>query len=317
MKAEKGIALIIVLLFLMLILVAIASITFINSSAIRTVNTRTDTAKAFYLAEAGIQYARFQLSQDWTDHSSKTNIPLGEGEYDMNIYEVDTDNDGTMDPDKLRVRSTGKKAAINSDNEFARTIEVILQSDAEAFSGIPGVNAAIEADGDVIIQGNAELDPSEPVTYSDFTFESIFGMTKETLKNIVINNAASNDSVTYYDGAFSNEAVDGITWITATDPQITTNSWTGSGLLVIEGDMKITGGTFNGLLWVDGTLTINGNPEINGGIYVESDFNTDTTDIGTARINQNDDYVAAASDEVKTLLGSILPRIESWEEPTQ
>jgi hypothetical protein len=290
---------------------------FISSSAIKTANVRSDTAKAFYLAEAGIQYARFQLSQDWTDHSSKINVPLGEGEYDMTIYEVDTDGDSIMDPDKLGVRATGKRTAINNGNEFTRTVEVILKLDAGGFPGIPEVEAAIEADGDVTVGGNAELDPSEPVTFSDFTFEDIFGMTKETLKDIVINTAGDDDSVTYYNGAFSNEAADGVTWVTATGPQITMNSWTGSGVLIIEGDMKITGGSFNGLLWVVGTLTVSGNPVINGGIFVESDFTTDTTVTGTARINKDNDSVAAASDSLQTLLDSILPRIESWTEPTQ
>ena len=114
---------------------------------------------------------------------------------------------------------------------------------------------------------------------------------------------------TVYDAAILNDVVTGITWVEdATNmSKITSNTWNGSGILVIIGDLKISGGDFNGVLWVEGGLFISGNTEINGALFVESGVTVDTTVTGTADITLD-------SDEIDAAFSGLPPFIESWRE---
>ena len=68
-----------------------------------------------------------------------------------------------------------------------------------------------------------------------------------------------------------------ITWFGLSDPDskvvISSTGWTGSGILIVEGNLRITGGTFSRIIYVTGTcvLDVTGNASITGEIYVEGD----------------------------------------------
>lgn len=140
------------------------------------------------------------------------------------------------------------------------------------------------------------------------SFENIFGVSKEEMREI----AQEYFPATYYSSAFDNDSASGLTWVNAVgvESQITSNGWSGDGILVVEGNLKITGGTFNGVIWVDGTLTVSGNPEIYGGIFVESGITVDTTITGTADIS----YDADSIDDAFLNVTSISPTVDSWRE---
>jgi len=140
------------------------------------------------------------------------------------------------------------------------------------------------------------------------SFERIFGVSKEEMREV----AQEYFSTTYYSSAFDNDGATGLTWVNAVgeESQITYNTWTGDGLLIVEGNLKITGGTFNGVIWVEGTLSVSGNPEINGGVFAESGITVDTTVTGTAEISYNSDSV----DDAFLNVTSISPTVDSWRE---
>ena len=120
---------------------------------------------------------------------------------------------------------------------------------------------------------------------------------------------------TYYTTSFSNDPAEGITWIepNATDPQITQAGWTGSGLLIVEDNLKITGGTFDGVIWVVGTLDISGNPVINGSIFVECEATIETTVTGNPTITFDSEAIEGI-EGVSYTLTSLSSVIELWQE---
>ena len=132
---------------------------------------------------------------------------------------------------------------------------------------------AIEAGGDVDVSGTATIDGDVVAESGSFEnpdeyFEAIFGVTKDEMRG-----RAQSPPNRYYDYAISNNIVENITWVDGApdQSQVTSNTWAGSGIWVVNGNLKITGGTFEGILWVTGSLEIAaGNPVINGAVFVES-----------------------------------------------
>jgi hypothetical protein len=302
-RRKKGIVLVIVLGLILLFVIAAGSFMLMSSTEIRMVRMQSDSTRALYLAEAGLEHVRVQLDQDWSDHTSLSNITLGEGTYSVNISEYESDGTTELPADELRVESTGNV------NEASRTIEIMLKSLVGTGSGGANVDSPIETEGTLTILGSADINPEGGEEENvDLSFETIFGITKEDMEEIAQNNFPN----TYYTTVFHNETATGLTWIDTPgiESQITTVGWTGDGILVIEGDMQITGGTFDGVIWVIGALLVSGNPTINGGIFVESGITVDTTVTGNATIN----FSASAVGDAFSYLTQLPPVIESWQE---
>jgi cytoskeletal protein CcmA (bactofilin family) len=99
--------------------------------------------------------------------------------------------------------------------------------------------------------------------------------------------------------------VEKITWI-SNGFEITQDGWVGGGIMIVNGDLKITGGTFDGVIWVIGKLSISGNPVINGSIFVEGEATVDTTITGTAKISFDPSAIDGAFSNLSTVL--------SWQE---
>lgn len=294
-RSEKGIVLFIVLGLVLLVAVAVSTTILVSTSEIKMTRRQSDSTKAFYLAEAGIHRARTQLSLDWSDRDAMSNIGLGDGTYSVNIY--DTDSVGSPLPtNQLRVESTGNVEGIS------RRIETILENTGDSSH----ITNAIEMEGSLDLRGSAEVNGSV-VEGATLSFEDVFGMDKSALETI----AQNSYPATYYSAAFNNDTAAVLTWVSAPgeESQITINGWTGDGILVVEGNLKITGGTFNGIIWVIGVLTVSGNPIINGAIFVESGVAVDTTVTGTAEIN----FDASAVESAFTVLAGP-PEIQSWRE---
>ncbi|MBN1949176.1 MAG: hypothetical protein JW784_05490 [Candidatus Cloacimonetes bacterium] len=150
-----------------------------------------------------------------------------------------------------------------------------------------GVTNAITSDGLVKITGSAEVN-GEVEEQATFDFEEIFGYTKEQIRN-----AATH---LYIDPANNQLPVDNVTWM-ETDVNnkvvISSNTWSGSGILVVDGDLDLSGGYFAGIIWVMGDCVMGtGNPTVEGALFIEGESDVDLTKIaGNPIINFNSDEV--------------------------
>lgn len=310
-NSESG-AILPIVIILMLAL-TITGLALLNAGVMENSLVRKEVSKnqTFYLAEAGIEHARVKLEEDWEgwEAYSPISAALEAGTYSAYIY--DTDSSGADLPwNQRRVRSTGTVG------EISKTVEVILRKSPTS----SGITSALTAGGDIIVKGSAEINPppTEDDEYVDFElgdnpddgltlFEEIFGVSKDEMKAI-----AKDSPNRYYDSAINNDLVENITWVDGSpdQSQITTSTWTGSGIWIVNGDLKITGGTFEGILWVIGSLYIAaGNPLISGAVFVECSAEVDTTVTGNATIELNTEATGSVLGDLGTG-----PVVESWRE---
>lgn len=150
-----------------------------------------------------------------------------------------------------------------------------------------GVTNAITSDGLIEIKGSAEVE-GEVVEQATFDFEEIFGYTKEQIRN-----AATH---LYIDPDNNQTPVDNVTWMETvenTKVTISSDTWSGSGILVIDGDLHLSGGYFAGIIWVMGDCIMGtGNPTVEGALFIEGESDIDVTKItGNPIINYNSDEV--------------------------
>jgi hypothetical protein len=165
---------------------------------------------------------------------------------------------------------------------------------------------AIRTTGALKVLGSVDINgPQEE--HASLNFANLFQHTKQEMKS-------------YADQVYTNPPnnvtpVNGITWVDLTGSpapefQVTSDGWSGSGILVVAGDAQITGGTFNGILYVIGKLRMSGNPVINGTVLAESQATLETRLTGNVTINYDPAQIAAALGP----LTFVSPVIVSWRE---
>ncbi len=318
-KAIKGVALLITIAFVVILGIGAVVIARLHSTGIRLARRQKNSTRAFYIAEGGFERARYDLDQDedWMDGDIKgMSSPLG-GDT-ANFYLLDYDQIDPVirtslggeftvwlknvagEPAEIWIKSRG-----DYQNE-TRGVKARLKS-SRRFASPSGITSAIIAGGSVDIKGSVEVN-GDIEENTDISFENVFGVNMAEMEQL----AQSNYPDTYYTTSFGNDFAGGITWIkpNATDPKITDNTWNGSGLLIVEDNLKITGGTFNGVIWVVGTLDISGNPVINGSIFVECEATIETTLTGNPTIT----YDQEAIGNTFGILTSLPSVIELWQE---
>jgi len=137
--------------------------------------------------------------------------------------------------------------------------------------------AAITANGPINVDGSAVVNGKLlPNLNPPLDFEEFFGMTKVQMQAIAdtVETDPSNNPDLYLAGPGSDTlSTSGTTYIKFSNPtselKVTTNGWKGEGILVVEGDARFNGGTFNGVMWITGSLIVTGNENFSGAIYVE------------------------------------------------
>ncbi|MFC1644245.1 hypothetical protein ACFL5C_02900 [Candidatus Omnitrophota bacterium] len=315
---ERGIVLVVVLSFILLFVIAVTSFMAINTSEIKVIRRQNDSTRAFYLAEGGFEQARYDLGQDadWTD-----DVING---FSCILTDLDSDNFYLLDYDSSTKTSLGGEFTVRlknvagSDNEIwiksigtYNDITRIVQAKVRRIGNPDEVTAAIEIEGTLDIRGNVDI-TGDVIQEASVSFSDVFGVDKITMEGI----AQDYYSDTYYETAFDNDVADmnggpTVTWVSAvgTESQISQNGWTGSGILIVEGNLKITGGVYNGVIWVTGALDISGNPVLNGGIFVEGGVAVDTEITGTAEITYDTVAIGDAFDQLASS-----PIIEFWQE---
>lgn len=119
-KPKRGMALIIVLGFILLLVIAAASFMLISLSEVKMVKRQNNSTKAFYLAEAGFQDIMNRLETDFSSYRdiiSAVTVTenLGAGTYEVeipppvhidgsNIYTFDITSKGTVDNVSRKIR---------------------------------------------------------------------------------------------------------------------------------------------------------------------------------------------------------------------
>jgi len=251
-----------------------------------------DSVQALWLAEAGLDRAISDLSV------ASLSATLNSGSY--------TTTTTSISSTQYLIISTGGVPGTDTTDpdNIVCTVRAIVEQPAND-ADPSGITSAITANGDVIVRGSAEVNGDIDDNH-EFDFEEIFGISKETMEN-----SANNF---YTDPPNNLTPVSGITWVdivSTDDFRITDNNWTGSGILVVNGDAKITGGHFEGIIWVIGTLWISGDPIIDGAIFVESGTEFDTTVTGNPTVNYDSDDILTAFDYLPS---DLPPSLINWKE---
>jgi len=274
-SSGKGIALVAALAFTLILTILGLSVLIVASNEITLTRNDINKTKAFYLAEGGLGMAISDLPN--TNSLSGT---LGDGEYDVTITPVSGFSN------RWTIESVG---SVNMATRRIRAVVVVK----------PDVTTAMMMSGSLDIKGNAEVN-GLVVENTTPNFEDVFGETKEEMQ----------DNATYkYTNPPNNQTpVEKITWIDEDHKfEITqTGSWVGSGIMIVDGDLDMTGGTFDGVIWVIGKLSISGNPVIKGSIFVEGEVTVDTTVTGTAKISFDQSAIGDAFSNLNAVL--------SWQE---
>ncbi len=163
-------------------------------------------------------------------------------------------------------------------------------------------NTAISGDllssGNIDVTGSAIVD-GEKIDNTSFsaTFDNIFGKTRAELLDRPPDYSKTDASSADVDKK------SGLTWITFsenTEFKIEGATWSASGILVVDGgNLKMTGGTFDGIIWVTGTLSIAGGATINGTIFVESGATVQSTEVyGNPGITYDKAQIVAALTDI-------------------
>jgi Tfp pilus assembly protein PilX len=302
----------------------------------------SETIRAFYASESGLNDAIWSLnnygtSKDWTDmgwNISNTALytltlqPLVDSQgITVGSYSVELNNPTAANPS---VEATGYTTNTPTTTDAKKSMRVFLERST----------AAVTAKGGINIQGNATIN-GDIMEYADFTFNAMFDRSAEAVRGdaedteIIDTPVNSYDPVPRPEDTYTDLDLDGewdtgepliddwnndlewddevdITWfewdgnndyLNPPKAEITASSWTGTEVLVVYGgDLKITGGTFEGVVYVKskeitvvidgepqvkhvgGNLGIAGNAEITGAIFVDGSVDGVTGISGTPTI---------------------------------
>nr|MBU1328122.1 type II secretion system GspH family protein [Candidatus Omnitrophota bacterium] len=291
LKNNKGFVLITAYMVIAVLVIFATSFSSRTIGEKRVADKERDTVQALWLAEAGVDRAIAEFP----------NTPLsgtvGNGAYSTQTTELTSI--------RYLINSTGGvPSTAVSPNNAIRKVSAIIERPLNLAS--PGdITSAITANGDVTVKGSAEvngdIDDNEA-----FDFEDIFGVSKDTMRN---------GATHYYTDPVNNiTPVDHVTWVdinSITEMKITTSGWSGSGILVVDGDLNITGGHFSGIIWVIGTLRVSGNPIIDGAIFVESGAEFETTLTGNPTVSFDSNAISSAFVFIPS---ASAPYVISWKE---
>jgi len=268
------------LVVIVLVVANVLGIGLLSQSAMNAIEVvkKVKSNQAFWIAEGGLGMAISYLSKNMNmPEINPFSGTLGNGEYDVTITPVSG----------FSYRWTIE--SVGSVNIVTRRIraEVVVR---------PDVTTAMTLSGGLVVKGNADVN-GVVGEYTTPRFEDVFGVTKEEMQD--------NATYKYTNPPNNKMPVEKITWIN-NGFEITQDGWVGGGIMIVNGDLKITGGTFDGVIWVIGKLSISGNPVINGSIFVEGEVTVDTTITGTAKISFDQSAIDAAFSNSSTVL--------SWQE---
>lgn len=252
-----------------------------------------DAIQALWLAEAGLDRAIAELPNTPLSGSLGTGL----------VYSTGT---AALTSSRYLINSTGGVPGLNTGdpNNTIRKISAVVEMPLSPAS--PGdITSVITANGNVEVKGSTEVNGDVEENMA-FSFEDVFGVSREAMK--------SGATHYYIDPANNITPVDRVTWVdinSAADMGITETGWSGSGILIVDGDLTITGGHFSGIIWVIGALRVSGNPIIDGTVFVESGAEFETTLTGNPTVSYDSDAISNAFGFIPS---ASAPYIVSWKE---
>lgn len=284
---KQGIVLIMGLIVAVVVSILLSSFFFGVINENRLVQRFVNSTRAFWLAETGVAEAASNMPNSISGtlgdpnytYSAATTLLSG------NYYQIDSTGSVNLGPS----------------GTISRALRVIVRTspvDPGSFQD------AISTTGDLIIRGSVTINGSQE-EFASFSFADLFEHSKEEIKSYATN--------LYTDPPVNVTPIDGITWVDVSAGQefrISSDTWSGSGILVVAGDAQLAGGTFTGIIYVIGQLRMSGNLIINGSVYAESQTEIDTTLTGNVTINYDSDAIGSAL----VPLTFITPVIVSWQE---
>jgi Tfp pilus assembly protein PilX len=298
---KRGVILIFSLLVTLVLSALLASLYFQSISEKQLAKRYADSVRALWLAEAGIAKVKSNLG------ISSVGSYIDDPNYTYNV--LTPTRIGTTD--YYTVVSTGTVTS-PSGGSVSRTVSVTMKLTPPNASKFP---FCVETTSDNLTYKEKNLENTEnpaniAKTDSTQTFGNLFGVSTATMKA---------GAGTYYESRnLSNSlTVSGITWVDVTDSSgaldpsvlLQIEHLNGSGTLIICGNFKITGlGTFDGILYVIGTLTMNGNPTINGTVFAESSADIGMDLSGSSLVKYSSSKIVAA------LIPLSSKQIVSWQE---
>ena len=289
---NRGIALIASYIIIAVLLIVSAAFSARSIGEQRVANKEKDSVQAFWLAEAGLDRAINELPD----------TPLS-GTLGRGAYSTQTTPATSV---RFLITSSGGVPALDSTdpNNIVRTITALVEQPANTASA-DDITSAIAANGDIVIRGSAEVN-GDIDDNETFDFEDVFGVSKEVMKN--------NATNLYTDPPNNVTPVTEITWsdlVNDGEMIISDSNWEGSGILVVNGDLRLTGGHFRGIIWVIGALWVSGEPVVEGTFYVESGAEFETTLTGNPTVSYDSDAIVAAFNYNPS---DLPPFIVNWKE---
>jgi hypothetical protein len=308
LNSEGGASLVIVMTVIVIAVIILAAIIPQAANQKQFTERSSDSTRALYAAESGLNRAINDINDD--DYSEWS---VSGGSYTLTMrYLYDSDGD-TVGSYEIEMDM--------SDTEFPIAVSTGygpegLAGDTRSLDAdIARVEAAIITKGDVDLGGDALVDPDEISEFATFTFERIFKDTKANVKadadtQVVVNPIDNYAPVHGWKEAFTDDNLNGkydlgepftddvivngicdpyrITWFEVSPgskAKVASTNWDGDGILVVEGDIEITGGEFYGVIYVLGEMTFAaGNAEILGTIFIDGNPIETTNVKGTTSI---------------------------------
>ena len=303
---KRGIALLLGLMVVLILSILFDAFFSRSISEHNLVRRYVSSTQAFWSAEEGAAEAIAQLSNE---------ISLGNSSfrYQTTTQNVYSDANSTI----YKITSIGRAI----DTPIDRKIETYVRY--SPYQTPTDFNYAIEVNGPLTLHGSYDILPNDQLDEyyckeeAGISFASRFGFSSEELKNLAISQGH------YYEDPASPlpnfpepSEPRQITWIKITDPddqlKIPSSGWWGSGILVVEGETDIEGGTFDGILWVIGKLTITGSPTLSGTVISECQVDVTTRIAGNPKLEWNSTKI---SNVLEDLLDPFADRTPlSWRE---
>ncbi len=316
---KKGSVLIISLLVLLALAGLSAGFLYKQVNQSFLVNRYSDSTRAFWIAEAGIQSI---LATDLAEGSRGNS--LGQGNYTCYIHPGESEtvvinSTATRITSYYPVNSIGTFGLVN--RQINAVVKQIVDSNKmPAGSFQYGIESTvdIELKGSSTVSGETSPDPL-PAKYRDanyykqnsvFSFINLFGYSSADLKAMCV---AGGENMGFYNNTWPSGNITGVTWVTAPSSNFNGNAY-GSGVLIVEGDLKITGTIdFDGIIYVMGDLDMAGTATLSGSVLAESAATVDTTITGTANIIHNSTKIENALEYLRRET-YFPPEVVSWQE---
>ncbi len=301
---KRGVVLVFSLLAVLILSIYLVSLYSQSISENQLAKRYADSTRAIWLAEAGIAQVK-----------SNPGIGPASGFIDDTNYTY-------IVPAPTRIGATNYYTVLSTGTvtspgggSVSRSVSVTMKlapPSASKFAfGVETTSDSLDYKSKNIV--NTENPVNIAKSDSTQTFEDLFGVPTATMKAQAVGAGA------YYQSRNLGNSltVSGLTWVDVTDSsglldsngELQIEHLNGSGTLIICGNFNVNGlGTFDGILYVIGTLEMEGNPTINGTVFVESSASIGVDLTGSSLVNYDSLKISAA------LIPLSIKQIVSWQE---